>query len=123
MRLDEIPIKSLPHTSGRTLKQLENLDIHTYQDLLNHFPFRYEDFSATVEIGDILSGKVPPYQSPADDGALHLVSVGKVSVVGTVASFASLATRRGITVQKIKVQDDTGHLELTLFNQPYLRQL
>ncbi|MBP9797581.1 ATP-dependent DNA helicase RecG [Candidatus Woesebacteria bacterium] len=123
MRLDEIPIKSLPHTSGRTLKQLENLSIHTYQDLLNHFPFRYEDYSTHVEIGDVLSGKVAPYQSPADDGALHLVSVGKVSVVGTVASFASLATRRGITVQKIKVQDETGHLELTLFNQPYLRSI
>ena len=123
MKLDEIPIKSLPHTSGRTLKQLENLNIHTYQDLLNHFPFRYEDYSHHVTAGDIHSGKVPPYQPAADDGIVRLLSEGKVSVLGNVASFASLATRRGITVQKIKIQDETGQLELTLFNQPYLRSI
>lgn len=123
MRLDEIPIKSLPHTSGRTLKQLEKLAIHTYYDLLNHIPFRYEDYTNHVTIEDILSGKVAPYEPAQEDDSIRLLSKGKISLIATVASFTSLATRRGITVQKVKVQDTTGTLELTWFNQPYLRSV
>ena len=42
---------------GKALeKRLGQLGIHTAQDVLFHFPFRYEDYRAIVPIKDIMTG-------------------------------------------------------------------
>lgn len=130
MSLHEVSLKSLPHTSPRTLKLLAGMAIHTYADLLNHIPFRYEDYSRVVQLSNIftdtealsaLSLSQEPDQLP--DSGEELLSKGKLTVIGTVSRFDSIRTRRGVTMQKVQLIDDTGSLDVVWFNQPYLRTL
>lgn len=96
-------IDLLPHTSGLTKKRLHLVGIDTYEDLLKYPPNRYEDFSRIVQI-------------------LYLRNFldQKVTVHGQVTSIAVVKTRSHISLQKVVIQDKTGKVSLTFFNQPYL---
>ena len=123
MKLHEIPITSLPRTSGRTLKRLEFLHIHTYLDLIQHFPFRYEDYSTIVPITDLFQ---PQYiRSPEDleKDEHNLLSQGKLTIQGVIDRFDNIKTRRGLQMQKIFIADESGKIDVTWFNQPYLRTI
>ena len=50
MNLNHLLINSLPFTSPVTIKKLQSLGINTYYDLLNYFPYRYEDYSTISAI-------------------------------------------------------------------------
>ncbi|MCX6732926.1 MAG: ATP-dependent DNA helicase RecG [Candidatus Roizmanbacteria bacterium] len=96
-------INLLPHTSGLTKKRLHLVGIDTYEDLLKYPPNRYEDFSRIVK-------------------ALFLRNFldQKVTLQGEVVSIAVVKTRSHISLQKVSVQDNTGKVSITFFNQPYL---
>ncbi|MCX6731208.1 MAG: ATP-dependent DNA helicase RecG [Candidatus Roizmanbacteria bacterium] len=96
-------INLLPHTSGLTKKRLRLVGIDTYEDLLKYPPNRYEDFSRIVK-------------------ALYLRNFldQKVTLQGEVTSIAVVKTRSHISLQKVTVQDNTGKVSITFFNQPYL---
>lgn len=95
------PIESLPGTSALTIKRLKAAGINTYWSLLNYFPFRHEDRTATTPIFSLQEGD-------------HVV------VTGTVTDVKNELTRRGMKIQKVKLADDTGAITLTWFNQYYI---
>ena len=99
--LFDTPIESLPATSPVTIHRFKTLGINTYSDLLNYFPFRYEDYSLITPIARIQEGEV-------------------VTVKGMIIQSKNEMTKRGFRLQKITMQDESGRLTLTWINQPYL---
>lgn len=85
--------------SGR----LERLGIQTVEDFLYHIPFRYDDFGLISKIGNIQEGET-------------------VTIQGKVQSIKNLYARRFI-IQKARVTDETGEMEITWFNQPYITKM
>lgn len=78
---------------------LARLGITTVEDLIYHFPRRYEDYSNVVKIKDI------------KPGPLTL----KVKVKSVHARYA----RRGLHITEALVSDNSGTLKIIWFNQPY----
>jgi len=97
-------IGSLPHTSPLSIKKLKSLDIHNYFDLLNYFPYRYENYSIVSSIVKIQSGEV-------------------LTIRGEIIESKNQYIRRGLTIQKITIEDGTGKISLLWYNQPYLIRL
>lgn len=81
--------------------RLEKLGIKKVEDFLYHFPFRYEDFSLISKIVDIQPGEI-------------------VTIQGEVVSIENKYTRRFRTIQKAKIKDSTGEVDIIWFNQPYI---
>jgi len=100
----DIPVENLPNTSSITIRKLKSLDINTYFDLLNYFPYRYEDYSIISTIG-----KLQPEET--------------VTIGGKIVEAKNQYTRTGLKIQKIIIIDETGKIEVNWFNQPYLIRL
>jgi ATP-dependent DNA helicase RecG len=81
--------------------RLERLGIRTVKDLIYHIPSRYEDYSIVSKIGDLQPGET-------------------VTIRGEVIDFRNNYLGKYKTIQKAKIQDDTGEIELSWFNQPFL---
>jgi len=94
-------IEALPNTSSVTIRKLKSLGIHSYFDLLNYFPHRYEDYSIISSIAKLQEGET-------------------VTVVGQIAEAKQQITRRGFRLQLFKLVDETGVIDLTFYNQSYL---
>lgn len=82
-------------------KRLERLGIETLGDLLYHIPSRYEDYSIISKIDALQPGET-------------------VTIQGQVLNIQNIYTRRFRTIQKAEISDDTGTIEVTWFNQPFL---
>ncbi len=91
--------------SGRSLKlyksRLEKLNIFTFQDLLYHIPFRYDNFSLISKVGNVQPGEV-------------------VTIQGRVEEMQNVYTRSAKKIQKAVLSDETGMIDVTWFNQPFL---
>ncbi|KKS28223.1 MAG: hypothetical protein UU90_C0033G0008, partial [candidate division WWE3 bacterium GW2011_GWD2_42_11] len=96
------PVGVVPKIGPKYKKLLENLEIGTVQDLLYHFPFRYDDYSNVKNIGDLLENEV-------------------ATVKGMVESVTNIFTRNGKRLTKIVVNDGTEKIGLMFFNQHYLK--
>ena len=83
--------------------RLKKLNIFTAENLLHHYPVRYLDRSLVTKISKVQEG-------------------ASVTVRGQVVSAANLVTPRGKKIQKVKLEDDSGTIEATWFNQHYLTQ-
>lgn len=95
------PLKALTGIGPNYAKKLEYLGLFTLEDLINHYPFRYDDFSSNQ--------------------ALSQVSVGeKVTLKGEVWSIKNTHTRFGKVLTQAVFNDGTGTIELVWFNQPWL---
>lgn len=81
-------------------RRLEKLGILKVEDFLYHIPFRYDDFSVISKIADIQEGET-------------------VTIQGGVKEIKNIYARR-FKIQEARVQDDTGEIKITWFNQPYL---
>ncbi len=104
MILDQ-PIESLPSTSPVTMKKFKSLEISTLWDLVNYVPFRYENLSIVSSIRNIQEGEM-------------------LTVKGHVlTSKTDYTRRRGMTLQKVTIDDGTGTLDLLWFNQPYITRM
>jgi len=97
-------IQYLPRTAVRTVQAFSRIGINTYADLLHYYPFRYDDFSTVSPIGRAQAGET-------------------VTLKGRIESIQTSYTRRRMTIQKAKLQDETGSIELIWYNQPYLTTL
>jgi len=101
MNLDT-PIELLTSVGKITAKRLKLLGLDTVQDLIFHFPFRYEDYSEVKPIKDLVAG----------------------DVVSVRAKIELIANRRSWKKKKmlteVIVNDDTGSLKVLWFNQPYI---
>ena len=95
------PVASAGFSYKRYAKRLEKLSIFTLADLLYHIPRRYEDLSHVVSISAIKPGEI-------------------VTVQGVVEEAVIIRTQKRLTIQKIKLTDNTGSIDLTFFNQPYI---
>ena len=86
-------------------KQLQRLGIFTIKDLVYHFPRLYEE-----------RGNVLPL-SAADTEANY-------GFILTVASEPkSFALTRGLTITKFKAFDETGAVEISFFNSPFVKDV
>ncbi|MBI5123737.1 ATP-dependent DNA helicase RecG [Candidatus Roizmanbacteria bacterium] len=100
----EIPIENLPATSSITIRKLKSLGINTYFDLLNYFPYRYENYSIISSISKLQPEEI-------------------VTVNGKIIEAKNQYTRSGLKIQKVVLTDETGKIEVNWFNQPYLIRL
>lgn len=98
------PIDNLLKTSVRTINCFKKNNILSFWDLLNYFPFRYENYSLCSPIDKIQDGEI-------------------VTIKGQVMNLRQELTRRGLKIQKILIQDPTGKIELVWYNQPFLLRL
>lgn len=100
----ENPIEQLASTSVRTIRKLKSIGINTFFDLLNYFPFRFENFSIIAKIGSVQPGE-------------------KLTIVGEVVDFKNEYTKRRLIIQRVRLADETGTIETIWYNQPYLYQI
>ena len=84
-------------------KALSKLGIHCLGDLITYFPRAYDDRRESRTIGELQLGET-------------------VSVRAMIAEEPRLShIRRGLDILKFRAVDDTGSLNLTFFNQSYLK--
>jgi ATP-dependent DNA helicase RecG len=82
--------------------RLEKLNLFTVEDLLHHYPFRYEDRDATLDLTLLADGDI-------------------ATVTGTIADISSARTRTGKTIQRAHfLTSDDSLIDVVWFNQPYL---
>ncbi|MEW6093419.1 MAG: ATP-dependent DNA helicase RecG [Chloroflexota bacterium] len=86
----------------RHAAMLTRIGLHTLGDMLYNFPRRYDDYSALKPIRDLFYGQ-------------------QVTVIGTVTFTEARQTRGGrMHIFEAVINDGTGGLRLTFFNQPWL---
>ena len=98
------PIEKIPRVGPQSQKKLKRLGIKTVGDLLFHFPHRYEDFSNLI-----------PISSAANEVGKVVCLQGRVSDIKNIRIF-----KRRMTITEAQVEDSTGKVRVTWFNQPYL---
>ncbi len=102
--IDNFFIESLPGTSFLTIRKFKRLKIKTYFELLNYFPFRYQDYSIISKI--------------------NLCQLGEqVTITGIVKARKLQIAKTGIKIITFILEDDTGQIEIVFYNQPYLLNL
>jgi len=88
----------------RTAQTLEELGLVTLEDLLYYFPRRYDDYSQMKPINRLQFGD-------------------EVSVLGNIKSVFTRNIKGGkLTITEAVVEDGTGALRITWFNQPWLEK-
>jgi ATP-dependent DNA helicase RecG len=98
------PIRYVKGVGQRYEEIFHRLGVRTAQDLLYHFPRRYEDRRRFVRIAEM---------QPGDVGALR----------GKVLSVENVRPRgRNMEITKVALDDGSGVILLTWFNQPYLKK-
>ena len=98
------PVTELKFISEKYAKLLGKLGIFTIRDLLTHFPRYHTDQSQINNIGDI---------------ALP----GRYVLKGYITNFRNVFTRNRKQLQSAKLTDQTGSINVTWFNQPYLQNV
>ena len=84
--------------------RLEKLGITKLEDFLFHIPFRYDDYSLVSKIGEIQAGEI-------------------VTIKGSVEEIKNQYTRKGKTLQKAVIKDETGSIDVLWFNQAFLTRV
>lgn len=93
------PITDIKGVASKVAALYRRLDIASVEDLIYHFPRRYEDYSQVLKIKDIRPGPVTL----------------KVKVESVNARYV----RRGLHITEALVSDGTGQQRIVWFNQPY----
>ncbi len=96
------PILELNKVGSAVAKKLNKIGIHTIEDLLYYFPFRYEDYQGVVSIKNLQAG----------------TSVSIRAKVELISSRRSFRSRK--TMTEALISDDSGSLRIIWFNQPYV---
>ncbi len=94
-------VRSMGGIYKRYASFLEKLGIINLSDFLYHIPFRYDDYSIISKISEVQAGET-------------------VTIRGQVIEVKNQYTRRHFTLQKAKVKDETGIINILWFNQPYI---
>lgn len=97
-------VRYLKGIGEQRAKSLSKLGIATLRDLICYFPRAYEDRSRSLPISALADGQT-------------------ACIRGLVAHEPSLSrVRRGMELVKLRVVDDGGSMDVTFFNQSYVRQ-
>ena len=97
------PVTVLPGVGPKRADALAKLGITRLGDFADHFPRTYQDRTRFADIAD------------TEDGATVCIR----AVVGTMPTTANI--RRGLSMTKCRVFDETGALSLVFFNSPYVK--
>lgn len=97
-------IRFLKGIGQQRANALAKMGITTLRDLICYFPRTYEDRTQTVLIAALQSG------TPA---CVH-------ALVATEPTLSRV--RRGMELVKLRIADDSGSMDLTYFNQSYVRE-
>lgn len=95
------PISALPKVGYHFSSTLKRLNIFYVEDLIHHYPFRYEDFSNTSTVIESQIGQ-------------------KVTLKGELWSIQNVYTRTRKNITKAVFNDGTTSIDLTWFNSPWL---
>ena len=98
-------LTDLPGVGPARGKKLEKLGLSTMGDLLDHLPQRYEDRRGSCSLQD----------APSDQPCCVSVLIAETPRISYV--------RRGLSLVKVKAVDDTGTVNVTFFNQDYIREV
>ncbi len=101
---DRTPITQLKGVGEKTAKLFAKIGIYTVEDLLVYFPRDYETFKETVTIADVPAGSVN-------------------AVLATVCGNISVKKIRNLTIMNVLVKDNSGTMQLTFFNMPFLKNV
>jgi len=97
-------VTELPGIGGKAYQALKTLGVSSVRDLLWYVPFRYDDFSTIRGAGEVVAGETCTVR----------------------ANLQSISTRpaksRRMNIVEAIVEDETGELAVTWFNQSYLEK-
>lgn len=96
-------IQELPGVGPKIYAKLKSVDIKTTDDLLNFFPFRYEDYSNLKK-------------------AEEIVDKEEVSIVGVLTSKGQFRARNGRMVTSLRFKQDKKAFGAIWFNQAYIHK-
>ena len=97
-------VTKLKGIGEKTAKTLEKLGIYTVGDLIHHYPRSYEVYELPVPIRDLREGQT-------------------AAVEAGVLTFAQVHKIKNLQIVSCNVQDPSGTLRLTWFNQTYLKNV
>ena len=97
-------VKFVKGAGPNRVKLLNQLGIFTLSDLIEYFPRGHEDRSKVKEIASLVDGETALFEA---------VVVNRMS---------EIKIRKGLTLCKLILRDETGTCTATWFNQPYLKQ-
>lgn len=83
-------------------KKLERLGVTTIRNLLYHFPHRYDDYSHLKTISELIFGE-------------------EVTLILTILECKTRETIHHRKMTNVLLGDQTGTIQVTFFNQPYLQ--
>lgn len=96
------PISTLNRVGEKTSSQLKKMGVITIKDLLQHYPFRYEDYSQILSIEEFKTKK---------SGTIKV----RVNLIAN-----RRANRKKMTLTEAIVSDKSGSLQVLWFNQGFL---
>src|SRR3989344_2376195 len=99
----DLSISKIPGIGRYYEYKLRKLNVNTVEELIYHFPFRYDNFSQIKTIENVQTGEI-------------------VSIQGAIRQIKNIRTRSGKFVTIATVADLSGTIEVVWFNQPYLTQ-
>src|SRR3954451_9481642 len=99
-QLAATPVTELKGVGPERGKALANLDVTSVLDLLTYYPRRYLDRTRQARIADVHVGE-------------------EATVLVEVKRSSARRTRNGKSLVTVDVSDESGHLKLTFFNQPW----
>ncbi len=103
-------VRSMGGIYKRYAASLEKLGITKLEDFLYHIPFRYEDYSLISSISQAQPGETVTVRG----------EVLEIKNQYTRSHFTQHKIGAGFTLQKAKVKDPTGQIDIVWFNQPYI---
>ena len=96
-------ISQLSGIGDKYSKLLERLGLFTIEDLVKHFPYRYNNFSKTKAIAEIQTEE-------------------NVKLNATLVSIDNIFTKYGKKLTKAVISDETGKIDIYWFNKHYLKK-
>ena len=97
------PVTAVRGIGEKRARAFEKLGIVTLYDLLSYFPRRYEDRSRIVPIA---------LCQPGEAVCISVIAADEPRLV---------RIRRGMELVKFRVADETGTLDITYFNQNWMK--
>lgn len=98
-------LKQIKGINSRLLARINRMGIKTVRDLLWHFPFRYEDFSAVVKICDLAINQTATVQ-----GVVRKIDIRRT-------------WQKKMIIVEAVIDDETGGIKAVWFNQPYIARI
>ncbi len=97
-------VKTLNKVGPKTREQLESMGITRISDLIHYYPRDYEHIAGIREISSLIEGEVAYVKVRVLNAPQMLRIHGKLMI-------------------QFQVEDETGRLKVTFFNQPYIKKM